>query len=91
MRIDIAAARGFLIGLLALGLSGCAAVVVTGTGTAVAVIHDRRTAGTVVEDQEIQWRAMAMRRDDRELVERSNVNIDVFNMQVLLTGQSRPQ
>ncbi len=88
MRTKTLFARFFLIALLALGLSGCAAVVVTGTATAVAVAHDRRTTGTVVEDQEIEWRAMAMRREDRELVEKSNVNIDVFNMQILLTGQT---
>ncbi len=88
MRTKTLVARLFLIVLIAPGLGGCAAVVVTGTATAVAVAHDRRTTGTVVEDQEIEWRAMAMRREDRELVEKSNVNIDVFNMQILLTGQT---
>lgn len=88
MRMKTVVTRVLTIGLLALMLSGCAAVVVTGVSTGVAVAHDRRTAGTVVEDQEIQWRAMAMRREDRELAEKSNVNIDVFNMQILLTGQA---
>jgi osmotically-inducible protein OsmY len=31
---------------------------------------------------------MALRREDRALAENSNINIDVFNMQVLLTGQA---
>lgn len=88
MRTNTIAARILLIGLLALVLSGCAAVVVTGTATAVAVAHDRRTTGTVVEDQEIQWRAMNMRQEDPELTEKSNVSIDVFNKQILLTGQT---
>ena len=42
----------------------------------------------MVEDQEIKWRAMALRRQDRELAENSNIDIDVFNLQVLLTGQA---
>ncbi len=88
MNINTVVTRLFLIGLAAALLSGCAAVVVTGVATTAAVAHDRRTAGTVVEDQEIKWRAMSMRREDRQLAETSNINIDVFNMQVLLTGQA---
>jgi osmotically-inducible protein OsmY len=88
MKTNVLAIKALIIGLVAILLSGCAAVVVTGVGTTVAVIHDRRTTGTVVEDQEIKWRVMALRREDRELAENSNINIDVFNMQVLLTGQA---
>lgn len=88
MKRNTQAIKALIIGLTAILLSGCAAVVVTGVGTTVAVIHDRRTTGTVVEDQEIKWRVMALRREDRELAENSNINIDVFNMQVLLTGQA---
>ena len=88
MNINTGVTRLLLIGLAALLLSGCAAVVVTGVAATAAVAHDRRTAGTVVEDQEIKWRAMSMRRADRQLAETSNINIDVFNMQVLLTGQA---
>jgi len=88
MQTKTVAARILPIGLLLLTLSGCAAVVVGGATTGVAVAHDRRTAGTVVEDQEIEWRTMSMRREDRELSEKSDVEIEVFNMQVLLTGQA---
>mgnify|MGYP000494167851 CR=1 FL=1 len=88
MKTNTLALRALMIGLTAILVSGCAAVVVTGVATGAAVAHDRRTAGTVVEDQEIKWRAMALRRQDRELAENSNINIDVFNMQVLLTGQA---
>lgn len=88
MKTNTLAIKALIIGLTAILLSGCAAVVVTGVATGAAVAHDRRTAGTVVEDQEIKWRAMALRRQDRELAENSNIDIDVFNMQVLLTGQA---
>ncbi len=83
-----AASRNLLIGLLALGLSGCGAVVVGGAATGVAVAHDRRTTGTVVEDQGIFLKAITMRREDPELKQKSNINVDFYNMQVLLTGQA---
>ena len=83
-----AASRNLLIGLLALGLSGCGAVVVGGAATGVAVAHDRRTTGTVVEDQGIFLKAITIRREDQELKQKSNINVDVYNMQVLLTGQA---
>lgn len=77
-----------LIGILALALSGCAAVVVGGAATGAAVAHDRRTAGTFVEDQEIFLKAFRIRNSDEDLKRRSNINIEVFNLQVLLTGQA---
>ena len=53
-----AASRNLIIGLLAIGLSGCCAVVVGGAATGVAVAHDRRTTGTVVDDQGIFLKAI---------------------------------
>ncbi len=80
--------RNVLVGLLALVLSGCGAVVVGSAVTGAAVIHDRRTTGTVVEDQEIFVRAISIRAEDAELKQKSNLNVDVYNLQVLLTGQA---
>ncbi|MCB1801018.1 MAG: BON domain-containing protein [Gammaproteobacteria bacterium] len=77
-----------IIAALALGLSGCGAVVVGGAVTGAAVVHDRRTTGTVVEDQEIFLRAITIRGNDAELKQKSNINVDVYNLQVLLTGQA---
>ena len=82
------ATRGLLIGMLGVMLSGCAAVVVTGAATGAAVVHDRRTTGTVVEDQEILLRAITLREQDDSLKNKANINIDVYNLQVLLTGQA---
>jgi osmotically-inducible protein OsmY len=80
--------RNTFIGLLALGLSGCGAVVVGGAATGIAVAHDRRTTGTVIEDQEIFLRAIKLRSENEELKQKTNINVDVYNMQVLLTGQA---
>ena len=80
--------QGLLVALLAVALSGCGAVVVGGAVTGAAVVHDRRTTGTFVEDQEIFLRAISIRGGDEELKQKTNINVDVFNLQVLLTGQA---
>lgn len=70
-------------------LVGCAAVVVgTGVATGVAVAHDRRTAGTVVEDKEILFKALRLLNDNPDIRDQSNISITPYNLQVLLTGQA---
>jgi len=69
-------------------LSGCTAVVVGGAATGATIAHDRRTTGTFIEDKEILIEAMRIRNADEDLKQRSNIQIDVYNMQVLLTGQA---
>ena len=71
--------------LVAATLSGCAALLVGGAvGTAV-VVTDRRTAGTQLEDQNIELKALTRIRDT--LAERGHVNVTSFNRQVLITGE----
>lgn len=75
--------------VLAVGMSGCAPVVIgTGVATGAAVVHDRRTAGTVVEDQEIHLRALRVRDENPDIANQSKIDITTYNMQVLLTGQA---
>ncbi|MGD8956517.1 MAG: BON domain-containing protein [Chromatiaceae bacterium] len=77
-----------MICLFALNLTGCAAVVLGGTAMGVKVIHDRRSAGTIVEDQEIWIKAMEAKDSEEQLRQNSNIDITVFNLQVLLTGEA---
>ncbi|MCB1726765.1 MAG: BON domain-containing protein [Gammaproteobacteria bacterium] len=74
--------------MLALALSGCGAVVIGGAVATANVAHDRRTAGTLVEDQKILLEAISFRDGDEALKKQANIGIDVFNLQVLLTGQA---
>ena len=74
--------------MLASLLGGCAAAVVGGVAAGASVAHDRRTTGTIIEDKEILLGAMHLREADVELKQRGNVNIDMYNLQVLLTGQA---
>jgi len=77
-----------LLVLAASLLGGCTAAVVGGAAAGGAIVHDRRTTGTFIEDKEILVKAIGMRMDDPELKQRSNIGIDVYNLQVLLTGQA---
>ena len=66
---------GSILGLTCLQLTGCAAVVVGGAATGAAVSLDRRTAGTVVGDQEIELRAFNRLRENFDF---SGVPILIF-------------
>ena len=66
-------------------LHGCAAVVVGGAGTAVLVGEDRRTVGTVTEDQGIELKAASRIGEQFKDV---HVNVTSYNRMVLLTGEA---
>ena len=65
-------------------LGGCAAAVLGGAATGVLVANDRRTVGTVTEDQAIQIKA-GSRIGER--VPDAHVNVSSFNRLALLTGE----
>ena len=70
-------------------LQACAPVVVGGaaaTGTAVAI--DRRTAGTMVDDQTVELKTLDAILSDKELYEQTHISSTSFNGLVLLTGQA---
>ncbi len=68
--------------------SGCTPVVVGGAATGAAVVHDRRTAGTVLEDQSIELKALTRLREDPEIREQAHINVTSYNLIVLLTGET---
>jgi osmotically-inducible protein OsmY len=77
-------AGGALLGAAA--LSGCAPLVLGGAvvgGTLVAT--DRRTSGTVLEDEGIELRALNRIRE--AFADRAHINATSYNRQVLLTGE----
>lgn len=88
MNGKIVTTRSLLICLFAMTLTGCAAVVVGGAAMTAKVAHDRRSAGTFVEDQEIFLKALEVRDADEQLRQNSDVDITVFNLHVLLTGEA---
>lgn len=68
-----------------LSLTACFPLVLGGAAMGALVATDRRTSGTVVEDEGIELKASARVRDN--LGERVHVNITSYNRQVLITGE----
>ena len=69
-------------------LQACAPAVVVGGGTAAMAVHDRRTAGDFIEDQNIEFKAYNRISADKELSSRSHISVTSYNRVVLLTGQT---
>jgi len=86
MQGKILLARNILVGLLALGLSGCAAVVIGGAAATANVAHDRRTTANFMEDQDIYLKALGIYNDDEALNQKTHIDISVYGKQVLLIG-----
>jgi osmotically-inducible protein OsmY len=74
-----------VLSMLVCLLSGCVAAVVGGAGTAVLVGEDRRTVGTVTEDQGIELKA-ANRVNDK--FKDAHVNFTSYSRMVLITGEA---
>jgi osmotically-inducible protein OsmY len=77
-----------LLPLAAANLSGCATAVVGGVTAGVAVVHDRRSTGVVIDDQEIELRALQIKHNHPQITSRSNISVTSYNLAVLLTGQA---
>jgi osmotically-inducible protein OsmY len=69
------------------GLSGCGPAILIGGATAAKVVHDRRTAGTLVEDQAIEFKAHTEFLRARPNLGRSNISVTSYNNVVLLSGE----
>jgi osmotically-inducible protein OsmY len=70
-------------------LPGCAAVVVGGAAAGAA--HDRRTFGTVIDDNNIELTAYDAINKDKEIALKNNVGIVVYNGVMLLVGEVRTE
>lgn len=66
-------------------LQGCVTAAAVGAGTAVLMAEDRRTTGVYVEDESIEWQALARIASD---FKNAHVNATSYNRKVLLTGEA---
>ena len=66
-------------------LQGCFPLAVTGVGAAAFVASDRRTTGTYLEDEGIEWKVIGKLRDRHP---GAHANATSFNRRVLLTGEA---
>jgi osmotically-inducible protein OsmY len=68
-------------------LSACAPLIVGGAVMTGVVATDRRTTGTLVEDESIELKVASAVR--QEMGDRIHLNVTSFNRQVLLSGEVR--
>jgi len=66
-------------------LTGCIPLLVGGTAVGVSVAHDRRTTGTVVDDQTIELKLYDA--FNKQLPPGNHINTTSYNGAVLLTGE----
>lgn len=78
----------FVLGIAGGLLSGCAGVVVAGGAAAASIAHDRRTTGTVIDDNAIELKAGDRFAEDKELHELAHISTTAYNGVVLLTGEA---
>ena len=68
-------------------LNGCAAMVLGGAAVGAGAGHDRRSFGTVLDDQAIELAAYDALNRDKELALQNNVEVVVHNGVLLLIGE----
>lgn len=79
-------AKASLLACSLLSLAACVPMVMGGAAVMGAMVaSDRRTAGTVLEDEGIEHKALSRIREN--LGERAHINVTSYNRQVLMTGE----
>lgn len=74
-----------LLGLGAVQLSGCVPLVAVGAGAGVLMAEDRRTSGTYLMDQEIEFKAASRIRES--FGGEVHTNVVSYNRRVMITGE----
>lgn len=70
-----------------LSLQGCAAAAVSGAATGIAMVHDRRTAGTFIDDQATEVKAFHVLNQNKSIRKSSHITPICYNNVLLLVGQ----
>lgn len=81
--------RSALILLLASQLLACAVLVVGGAVATGVAVHDRRSVGTVIDDNVVDVRVRNALYGDERFDGRTRIKINVHNGWVLLAGEAR--
>jgi len=76
------------IAALILSQTACTALVVGGGATVAAIATDKRTTGSIVEDENIEIKFTYQYYQSKHLNENTHINITSYNGWVLLTGEA---
>ena len=80
--------RVYFVLIVVAFLQACAAAVITGGATGMSVATDKRTTGTVIEDQAIELKALKAFADNKDISEKAHLNVTSYNTVVLVTGET---
>lgn len=69
-------------------LGGCAAGIVAAGAAGGAMAMDRRSAGTIVDDQSLELKISKAINDEPGLGEKAHINVTSYDYEVLLTGET---
>lgn len=78
---------GVLLSCIVL-LQGCVAIAAGGAAAGASAAVDRRTTGSLVEDEAIELKAVHALLADRDLNAQAHLNVTSYNTVVLLTGEA---
>lgn len=81
------------LSLLILFLSGCLPILLVAVGASAggAVIYDKRTTKVMLQDQEIDNKAVGNLNSDMRLKDKARVSVSTFNHVVLMVGQAQSE
>lgn len=86
-RLKVALTLWILIAALPL-LQGCAPAAVVGTAYGASVLHERRAASAVLDDEVIELKAKHLYFQTPAVEQASRISVTSYNYRVLLTGQA---
>jgi osmotically-inducible protein OsmY len=69
-------------------LQGCAGVFVAGAATTASIANDRRTVGSVIDDQNVELKALNAIASRKDMDKASRISATSVNGKVLLVGQT---
>ncbi|RLA18537.1 MAG: BON domain-containing protein [Gammaproteobacteria bacterium] len=69
-------------------LSGCTAAIIGGAAVGVSTFHDRRSTGTILDDQTIELKALTQIFNNERISDNTHINVTAYNGVVLLTGEA---
>ncbi len=73
--------------LIMTSLQGCAPIIVAGAATSALIAHDRRSAGTILNDQSNELKISNAIHRDVQLMKNARISLTIFNGIALLVGQ----
>src|SRR3990167_501920 len=76
------------LGLMTIILQGCVAAAASGAATSVAMVTDRRTAGTIMDDKTAEFKALHNISLNKALWKQSHITFVSYNNVLLMVGQT---